>query len=225
MSSSKRVDELYQKLSGLTVEDAVRVEEQDRQFKALQRLYEKIKNPELFLKLTVINALLSYQLQMKGEDYWERFAEFFSQKPEVDAFPEFLEKFNRRFLNAKLKRFEKVKKCVESFFRKHTVEEIGKNLKLLVEELSECLKQRKDAKTVVFAAKMFMYGYRIVFGKDPEGLEEIEIPLDSRLKKLLPTVKEWRELSDRLGIPPIHLDALVWVPKKQVIWDRFRDKK
>ena len=214
MSSSKRVDELYQKLSGLTVEDAVRVEEQDRQFKALQRLYEKIKNPELFLKLTVINALLSYQLQMKGEDYWEKFSEFFSEKPEVDAFPEFLEKFNRRFLNAKLKRFEKVRKCVESLFKKRTVEEIGKNLKILVEELSACLNQRKDAKTVVFAAKMFMYGYRIVFGKDPEGLEEIEIPLDSRLKKLLPTVKEWRELSDRLGIPPIHLDALVWVPKR-----------
>ncbi len=214
MSGSSRVEELYRKLSGLTVEDAIRVEEQDRQFKALQRLYEKIKNPELFLKITVINALLSYQLQMKGEDYWEKFSEFFSEKPEVDAFPEFLEKFNRRFLNAKLKRFEKVKKCVESLFKKRTVEEIGKNLKILVEELSACLNQRKDAKTVVFAAKMFMYGYRIVFGKDPEGLEEIEIPLDSRLKKLLPTVKEWRELSDRLGIPPIHLDALVWVPKK-----------
>ncbi len=214
MSGSSRVEELYRKLSGLTVEDAIRVEEQDRQFKALKKLYEKIKKPELFLKLTVMNALLSYQLQMKGEDYWEKFSEFFSEKPEVDAFPEFLGKFNRRFLNAKLKRFEKVKKCVESLFRKYTIEEIGKNLKILVEELSECLNQRKDAKTVVFAAKMFMYGYRIVFGKDPEGLEEIEIPLDSRLKKLLPTVEEWRELSDRLGIPPIHLDALVWVPKK-----------
>ena len=212
MSGSNRVEELYQKLRGLTVEDAIRVEEQDRQFKALKRLYEEIKNPELFLKLTVMNALLSYQLQMKGEDYWERFSDFFSEKPEVDAFPEFLEKFNRRFLNAKLKRFEKVRKCVGTIFKKHTIEEIGKNLKLLVEELSECLNQRKDAKTVVFAAKMFMYGYRIVFGKDPEGLEEIEIPLDSRLKKLLPSVKEWRELSDRLGIPPIHLDALVWVP-------------
>jgi len=212
MSGSNRVEELYQKLRGLTVEDAIRVEEQDRQFKALKRLYERVKNPELFLKLTVINALLSYQLQMKGEDYWEKFSDFFSEKPEVGAFPEFLEKFNRRFLSAKLKRFEKVRKCVETLFKKHTVTEIGKNLKLLVEELSECLNQRKDAKTVVFAAKMFMYGYRIVFGKDPEGLEEIEIPLDSRLKKLLPSVKEWRELSDRLGIPPIHLDALVWVP-------------
>jgi len=214
MSGSSKFEELLSELSGLTVEDARRVEEQDRQFKALQKLYEKIRNPELFLKLTVINALLSYQLQMKGEDYWEKFSEFFSQKPEVGAFPEFLEKFNRRFLSAKLKRFEKVRKCVENLFRKYKVKEIGENLKVLVEELSECLNQRRDAKTVVFAAKMFMYGYRIVFGEDPKGLEDIDIPLDSRLKKLLPTVEEWRELSRRLGIPPIHLDALVWVPKE-----------
>lgn len=212
MSGSK-FEELLSELSGLTVEDAKRVEEQDRQFKALRKLYEKIKNQELFLKLTVINALLSYQLQMKGEDYWKRFSEFFSEKPKVEAFPEFLGKFNRRFLGAKLKRFEKVKLCVEELFKKYSVEDFGENLKLLVDELSGCLNQRRDAKTVVFAAKMYMYGYRIVFGEDPKGLEEIDIPLDSRLKKLLPTVEEWRELSRRLGIPPIHLDAIVWVPQ------------
>ena len=149
---------------------------------------------------------------MKGEEYWEAFSEFFRKGKDIGDFQEFLSVYNRRFLSAKLKRFQKAKRCVEELFREFSVSDLGKNLKLLVDYLSKCMGQKKEAKTVVFAAKMFMYGYRIVFGKYPEGLWEIEIPLDSRLKKVIPTVREWRELSREVNIPPIRLDALVWVP-------------
>ncbi len=214
MSASREnvFNQLVSELSRFTVEDARKLEEQDRQFIALKNLYRCIGNPEIFLKLVVINALLSYQLQMTGENYWEAFSDFFSRKPVMDAFPEFLRKFNKRFLNARLRRFEKSRRCVDRIFNRYSVDDIGRNLQILVDELSSCLKQKKTAKTVVFAAKMFMYGYRIVFNRDPEGIESIEIPLDSRLKKLLPTVEEWRELAEKLNIPPIHLDALVWIP-------------
>ena len=214
MSTSRKgtFNQLISELSRFTVEDARRLEEQDRQFIALKNLYRYLEDTELFLKLVVINALLSYQLQMTGENYWEAFSDFFSRKPAVEAFPEFLREFNKRFLKARLKRFEKSKRCVDRIFERYSVDEIGKNLQILVDELSRCLKQKKTAKTVVFAAKMFMYGYRVVFDRDPEGIEGIDIPLDSRLKKLLPTVEEWRKLAEKLNIPPIHLDALVWIP-------------
>ena len=206
------MEELTKALASFSPQDIEAVEEADRQFKALFELYQRLREPEEFLKLVVINALLSYQLQMKGEEYWEAFSKYFSNGRGINNFPDFLSKFNRRFLGAKLKRFKKVKECVEELFKKYPLEEIGRRLPLLVEALSECLGQRRDAKTVVFAAKMFMYGYKIAFNRYPEGLWEIEIPLDSRLKKVLPSTKEWRRVAEEVGIPPIRLDALIWVP-------------
>ena len=206
------MEELIKALKAFTPEDVEKVEEADRQYKALSELYRKIKNPEEFLKLIVINALLSYQLQTKGEEYWEAFAGYFSEGKGVDDFPDFLSKFNRRFLSAKLKRFGKVRGCVEELFKRFSLEELGRDLTLLVDFLSECLNQKRDAKTVVFSAKMFAYGYKIAFNRYPEGLWEIEIPLDSRLKKVLPSTKEWRRVAEEVGIPPVRLDALIWVP-------------
>ncbi|WP_457677538.1 N-glycosylase/DNA lyase [Thermovibrio sp.] len=206
------MEKLAKLLSSLTSEDVALVEESDRQFKALKRLYESLKDKELFFKLVVVNSLLSYQLQMKGEEYWEKFADFFSKGRGIDGFKEFLSLYNRRFLGAKLKRLEKVKGCTEELFRKYSLSQLGENLELLVNFLSRCLGQSKSAKTVVFAAKMFTYGYKIAFGKYPKGLEKIDIPLDSRLKKLFPDLSSWRELSKRVGIPPLLLDAVIWVP-------------
>jgi DNA-(apurinic or apyrimidinic site) lyase len=206
------MESLLSVLGKFSPSDIDEIEKRDRQYRALKKLFEKIRDKELFFKLVVLNALLSYQLQTKGETYWENFSKFFSENPSIDKFPEFLSKFNRRFLQAKLRRFKRAKECVNSIFEKYSLKDLGENLSILVEELSKCLKQKKDSKTVVFSAKMFMYGYKIVFGKEPKNLEGIEIPLDSRLKKIFPELKTWRELSSKLKIPPIKLDALVWVP-------------
>ncbi len=208
----EKIKKLTEVLKEFSLRDVEEIEEADRQFRALKELSKSVKDPEEFLKLIVINALLSYQLQMKGEEYWETFADFFKGGRGVDDFPSFLSLYNRRFLGAKLKRFEKVKRCVGELFKKYSLKELAGNLSLLVDFLAECLGQRRSAKTVVFAAKMFMYGYKIAFGRYPEGLWEIEIPLDSRLKRVIPSTGKWRELALEVGIPPIRLDALVWVP-------------
>jgi DNA-(apurinic or apyrimidinic site) lyase len=205
------MNSLVSVLKKFSLSDVREVEEEDRQFRALKKLYSNLKNKELFFKLVLVNALLSYQLQMKGEDYWEAFSEFFSGNPSISEFPKFLKKFNKRFLPSKLKRLERALNCVNGIFERYNVRNFGENLKLLVKELSKCMKQKENAKTIVFSAKMFLYAYRIVFGKEPENLESIEIPLDSRLRKLFPELKTWRELSNRLKIPPIRLDALIWV--------------
>ena len=206
------IAELLKLLKSLTKEEIELLESNDRQYRALKKLFSSLKEPELFLKLVVVNALLSYQLQMKGEAYWEAFSRYFSENPNLENFAEFLKLYNRRFLPAKLKRLKKVLRCIEEITKDRSILSFGENLKKLVEELALCLNQKKDSKTVVFAAKMFMYGYRIVTGKEPERLEDIAIPVDSRLSKINPDKEFWKELSRKSGIPQIHLDAVFWVP-------------
>ncbi|HIP86180.1 MAG TPA: N-glycosylase/DNA lyase, partial [Aquifex sp.] len=58
-------NQLYEVLKEFTLEDALLLETYDRQYKALKRLHRELKNNELFLKLVVVNALLSYQLPNK----------------------------------------------------------------------------------------------------------------------------------------------------------------
>ncbi len=204
--------ELPKFLRSFSQEEILLLESRDRQYKALEKLFASLKEPELFLKLIVINALLSYQLQMKGENYWETFSRFFSQNPELSKFEEFLKLYNRRFLSSKLKRFKRVIKCLEKIIEEGSILRFGNNLKDLVRKLASCLNQREDSKTIVFAAKMFMYGYRIALGEEPKGLEDIAIPVDSRLSKINPDKEFWKELSNKSGIPQIHLDAIFWIP-------------
>ena len=206
------MDRLVSVLSRFSLSDIRKIEERDRQFQALKRLYSKLNDKELFFRLVLINALLSYQLQMKGEDYWEAFSDFFSEKPSVLYFREFLAKFNKRFLSSKLKRLERATGCVNGIFRRYALSDFAADLKVLVKELAKCMGQKETSKTIVFSAKMFLYAYRIAFGREPQGLEGIDVPLDSRLKKLFSDLKVWREISARLNVPPVHLDALVWVP-------------
>ncbi len=218
------MEKLVEALKAFSLSDVKKIEESDRQYKALKELYQALKDRELFFKLVLLNSLLSYQLQMKGEDYWEKFSSFFKENP-LEEFERFLSLYNKRFLPSKVKRYKKALRCVNSLFEKHSLKELGRELPLLVKSLSECMGQKSDAKTIVFAAKMFTYAYRIVFNTYPEGLWEIEIPLDSRLKKILPSLKEWREVSEKVGIPPILLDALIWVPMgKNPIPESLEDK-
>ena len=95
-----------------------------------------------------------------------------------------------------------------------TVEELKsfcQNPTLLLDYLSENLRQEKSAKTLVFAVKMFIYACRIATGGKLVAPFEIEIPLDVRLRKIAPSLEFWRNLSREVNIPPLHLDTLVWV--------------
>ena len=201
---------LSQVLKEFSLEDALRMEKFDRQYRALENLYNSLRDEGLFLKLVLVNALLSYQLPTKGEIYWENFARFFAKNPSPERFEEFLKRHNNRFLNSKLRRLQKVLRVVERL----TVEELKsfcQNPTLLLDYLSENLGQEKSAKTLVFAVKMFIYACRIAGGKRVVAPFEIEIPLDVRLRKIAPSLEFWRNLSREVNIPPLHLDTLVWV--------------
>ena len=204
------MENLLKALSQFSVEDALKIEELDRQYKALQRLHSSLKDNEFFLKLVLVNSLLSYQLPTKGESYWENFAEFFSKGKTLRDFEDFLKLHNNRFLSGKLKRLKKVLPLIEKISKKELLE-FCKNPKQLLEYLSEGLNQPKSAKTLVFAVKMFIYACRIATGKKVLAPFDIDIPLDVRLKKISDDLNFWREISKKLGIPPLHLDAIVWV--------------
>ncbi len=207
---TQKGERLLEVLSEFSLDDALLLEEYDRQYRALKRLHEAVGDNELFLKLVITNALLSYQLPTKGEKYWENFAGFFSEKPDLERFEEFLRLYNNRFLGGKLKRLQKVLKTVKNLDRKRLTE-FCRNPKALLEYLSKTLNQSKEAKTLVFAVKMFVYACRIATGKRIVAPFDIDIPLDVRLKKISNDLNFWRNLAKGLGIPPLHLDALVWV--------------
>ena len=92
---------------------------------------------------------------------------------------------------------------------------------LLAEDLAKIMNQKKDAKTIVFAVKMFSYGARNVFWYLEYFSFSLMIPLDSRLEKLYQkfvwkaTKREiknyYLSLAKKLAIPPLHLDAILWV--------------
>jgi len=206
---SDKGEKLLKALSEFTLDDALLLEEYDRQYRALERLHEALGDNELFLKLVLVNALLSYQLPTKGEVYWENFSRFFSENPDLQKFEEFLTLYNNRFLKGKLKRLKKVLPLIKNLDRERLVRFCQNPLGLL-DYLSKGLNQHKDAKTLVFAVKMFLYACRIAVGKRIVAPFEIEIPLDVRLKRISDDLNFWRKLSKELGIPPLHLDVVVW---------------
>jgi DNA-(apurinic or apyrimidinic site) lyase len=202
--------ELLEILKEFTLKDAIAVEKIDRQYKALERLYRALEDKELFFKLVLVNALLSYQLPTKGENYWENFARYFSEHPELEKFEDFLKKYNNRFLSSKLRRLQKVLRAIKPLTLKDFAQ-FCKNPERLLNYLSRKLNQDRESKTLVFTVKMFIYACRVVTGKDIIAPHTVFIPLDVRLKKISPEREFWLKLGKEIGIPLLHLDAVIWV--------------
>ncbi len=201
-------DKIFIGLIGMfSSNDILALERIDRQYIALQGLYSHIKDSELFLRLVVTNALLSYQLSTKGEIYWENFAKFFSRYREIDAFPHFLKTYNKRLLDTKLKRYKKISACIEDMNLSNYCEKLSQ----FTQDISHCLNQKQDAKTIVFSAKMLLYGCRIVKKKKLFAPDDIFIPLDNRIKKIEEGKRFWREISEKTRIPLLHIDSIIWI--------------
>ncbi|WP_456426350.1 N-glycosylase/DNA lyase [Desulfurobacterium sp.] len=215
--NSKVYSGMKKTLSSMTINDVIQIEKSDPQFQAIKELSTYYKDKRVsFVKLVVINALLSYQLPMRGEEYWKRFSEFFSVHSRIEDFPEFLKLNNYRLLKTRLKRFEKVKRAVDEVFKTENDVEIAmKDIKGLLDKLSKALKQRKDAKTVVFAIKMFIYACRTMYDENLTAPKGIFIPMDSRIRSISEDKNFWKRLEEETGIPLIHIDAVLWLSHKK----------
>ncbi|HKL44149.1 MAG TPA: N-glycosylase/DNA lyase, partial [Candidatus Absconditabacterales bacterium] len=92
--------------------------------------------------------------------------------------------------------------------------------------IAKIIKSKEDEITLTFATKMFGYAHEIVSGKQTIYPMSIQIPLDSRLKKIYKTntpfigkgdrgfenktiQSYFQNLSQKHNIPPLHLDSIL----------------
>jgi len=240
------MQKLYNKLKQYSISDAIKIEESDRQYIALKNLSENIENKELYLSLILANAIICYQLSWKWENYWEEFAEYFTTlSPEGGKYPKgdrgliiewiiselstFIKqsKNNKRFIDTKVKRLEKLKSFLDIFIWNEEL--YYDDMEKLRDSLAKTMKQKKDAKTIVFAVKMFSYWARNIYNKINYFPENINVPVDSRLIALYEKYQNplaplsggieqfYSDLSKKLNIPELHLDAIVWVNYDELI--------
>jgi len=185
-------------LRELSIEDAFAVEERDPQMEAVRRLY--MKGGREAYSLAVANALVSYQLSMKGERYWLLFAE---EVESLEDLPAFLKRHNPRLLRAKMRRLQRVR----PFLHRLTGRE---SYGALYASLSSLFGRQK---TVSFAVKMFGYVKRAEGIREPFPFS-IPIPYDSRIARLSQALGigkgDWDWIAKGVGIPPLHLDSLLW---------------
>lgn len=236
------MQQLYKLLENYTLEDALNLEKLDPQYQALEKLYKEIKDNKLFFWLIIANSLVCYQLSSTWEEYWEEFQNFtcnyllnleskdtyeFKWSQLTLFLKDFLlkSKWNKRLLNMKEKRLEKIKIFLDKFL--DNFDFYLWNIIILQEELAKTMKQKKDAKTIVFAIKMILYWTKIAYNTkfNPNTLIPISIPIDSRLIQIFEKYKEdytdikqfYYDLSIKLKIPEIHLDAIIWVKFKELM--------
>jgi len=225
---------LLKKLEKYNIEEAIKIESSDRQFIAIKKLVESYEDKNTVLSLVIANSIICYQLSWKWENYWEEFSEYFIKTPLLDkegqgvvsSLADFIKqsKNNKRFIDTKVKRLEKLKLFLIEFIWKE--EYYYKNMLELRNILAKTMKQKHDAKTIVFAVKMFSYAARNVFDF-VQYPKEICVPIDSRLTNLfekysLDYEKIWEfysDLSEKLNIPELHLDAIIWVNYDELIWE------
>ncbi len=226
--------ELSEIIGEIGIEGARWIEEHiDEQYKALEYLWRNLQDPEAFPKLIVMNALVSYQLTGRGEDWWWEFAQWFSDNPPRELpgdYLRFLEnsRYNRRLFNAKARRIERFWKGlgeVDLLLYYSRMEEIWKII-------AERMGARPTSKTIVFSVKMLGYAGRIVRGEFHPFPFQIPIPVDLRIERLTrklggnDPIAFWSDVAEKSGVPPLHIDSIIWPllgseEKRRVVAERF----
>ncbi len=187
--------------------------------------------------ILAVNALVSYMLEVKGEEYWSALANYVRVHgcPEghegvVDLVERFTVSRNRRFLDVKLRRLRRLRTCAGIVGLA-----LEGDLRAFRSGVAKCLGSSPEAKTVVFSVKMAYYGLR-ASGERLRLPEDLPIPVDFRVARVTylsqminvsggalrdavkvlmsrpKTVRRvWSEVSKLSGIPPLNLDAPVWI--------------
>lgn len=187
--------------------------------------------------ILAVNALVSYMLEVRGEEYWNALADYVrahgcpkGHEDVVDLVERFTARRNRRFLDAKLRRLRRLRACPDVVGLA-----LEGDLRAFRSGIAKCLGSSPEAKTVVFSVKMAYYGLR-ASGERLRLPEDLPIPVDFRVayvtylsqmidvndstprdavKVLMSKPKAvrrvWGEVSRLSGIPPLNLDAPVWI--------------
>ena len=228
-------------LQDYSIKKAKELEHKDPQFLALQNCRNNIENKDenLFLYLVIQCSIVSYQIAWSGElrrtEFWEKVQKDWNvlldtrnnNESNTERRFDFLKssKNNKRIYNIKKSRIEKLNKLllIEKDFLKYE-----NNLEKLNEILAKTMWTKLYSKTIVFAIKMFGYAFTIISWKEIQYPMNINIPVDSRIKKIykLNTNKEADEsqirefftnLSQKHKIPPLDLDTILRLDYRKTI--------
>lgn len=224
------------------IKKAKDLEHKDPQFLALQNCRNNIENKDenLFLYLVIQCSIVSYQIAWSGElwrtEFWEKVQKDWDillnirNKNESNTERRFnflkTSKNNKRIYNIKKSRIEKLNKILqtEKDFSKY-----NNDLENLNKILAKTMWTKIHSKTIVFAIKMFGYAYTIISWKEINYPNNINIPVDSRLKKIYSlntsqeTINEieiceyFNKLSKNLNIPPLDLDAILRLDYRKIV--------
>jgi len=221
-------------LNKYNVQKAKELQHLDPQFLALQDCRNNVKNKDrnLFSFLIIQCALVSYQIAWTGElwrtEFWEKIKNNreilldmrTNNQSNTERRFKFLKssKNNKRIYNIKKNRIEKINQLLNSeknFLQYHD------KLEQLNEILAKAMNTNTYSKTIVFSIKMFWYAYTIITWKDINYPMSINIPIDSRIKKIytlntnkpssdiLQISKYFENLSKEFNISPLDLDTIL----------------
>ncbi len=209
-------------------------EEVDPQARAVESILERYRSfKKAALYVTGI-AAISYMLSVKGEEHWTLAAQQASSDPATDLLKFVSSSPSVNFgREARLKRVKKLLEYERFFYSR--IDQYSADLSVLRNDLAGILKADRDAKTVVFAVKMFYYSAKKA-GINVKVPLEIPIPVDRRvcLISLLsgvvrggePTLQSarlllskapglvrqaWDIVGRESGMPPLRIDALLWL--------------
>ena len=189
------------------------------------------------VSIVVGNALVSYRLTARGEDYWLELAGYVEGRggsaasvSPVVLLEGFLDRSagNRLLRVQKKRRLERARSLLEDIAVRY---DAYRDLGFLYSRLLSVLGGRGGEKTIVFAVKMAYYAYRAL-GLSVEGVEDIPLPVDRRIGLLSVSsgivrarcleevvgryrssaIRAWSVVSRVSRIPLVDLDAVLWLP-------------
>ncbi|MGC8572522.1 MAG: N-glycosylase/DNA lyase [Caldisphaera sp.] len=210
----------------------------DPQFDYIQRLKMKVGKGYATL-YSLIVSLVSYKLAMKGEEWWQCFSNYLSDKEipknvdeAIKNVIDFMKDCKGSIIGQKykLKRIEKISKS------KELLNAIVNNPEIVLEKPEEIMKKIASSlgteewkKTITFSIKMAYYAVKNK-GEIKPLLINIPMPIDIRISCLTYTsgivesesfkeilknpkiaIKAWDMVSELSEVPQIHLDSLLWV--------------
>lgn len=223
----RRVIEVLKKLG---INAVLELERRDPQYRAVCSVVGR-HGESVGARLAMLNAVVSYRLTGKGEGHWEFFGKFFTQLKIRDVCRDFLRyletsPYLRIGLDGRKKRVLKICNYTPN------LEDLGTTLR----QISSLLGARGEQKTVVFAVKILNYVYMCSRGMDRVLPFDIPIPVDYRVAHLtwcagltdLPpreamrryevVQRIWNEVARGSGIPPLHIDTLLWLAGRAVLY-------
>lgn len=216
------IDEIIDQINNFESKELYELQQYDLQYIAIKNLYKNIQDKEIFLKIITINSLLTYQLSSTWEKYWLNFSEYFS-KIKIDnlkdSFTNFLSLYNKRLLKNRIKRLDKILIFIENISLKQLLI-YWKNQEKLLYDLSYNLKQKQDAKTIVFCMKIFIWWNNIIWIETKYN-PIIFIPLDNRLSKISQHKTFWLEMKTKSKHPLLLLDSLFFM----ILWNQIENIK